>query len=171
MFWLLLSCAHPKSRTFQCLMLCQWEATQESGREHGQDTNLSWPKDAPSHGTPCPVHKLGEAGANHSQGMGLGGFNHWVSIWVLNTGWWQTALCMSCLFGFYGTVFLYYIVMTIINRNNYHYHYSYLLFVSIIKLFLSEPWLLFSFPIVLLNPSEKGKILSCAQCLCVVLCC
>jgi len=41
MFWLLLSSAYIKSRTFQPPLLCQRRGAQEAGREHSQD---SWPK-------------------------------------------------------------------------------------------------------------------------------
>lgn len=42
-FQSLLSCAHPKSRTFQCLLLCQCWAAQEAGKDQGQER---WPGQA-----------------------------------------------------------------------------------------------------------------------------
>lgn len=37
MLWSLLSSVYPKSRTLQCLMLCEWGAAQEAGRKHSQE--------------------------------------------------------------------------------------------------------------------------------------
>lgn len=66
MFWLFLGGGYPKTRNFHCLVICWWRVTEESRREHGQDSYLiawvTWSDQVwiPYHRRSCSVYELGE---------------------------------------------------------------------------------------------------------------
>lgn len=60
MFWVLLSSACPKSRTFQCAMHCQQGCAQEAGRDHSWAADSNWPRVTPClYGMPSKLRGLG----------------------------------------------------------------------------------------------------------------
>lgn len=71
-FWLLLSNACPKSRTFQFPMLCEWRAAQGARRDHSWDSSTKMAKGL-FHTKEC-----------HAQYM-----NHMCACWLRGADCWQ----------------------------------------------------------------------------------
>lgn len=119
-FWLFLSIAYPKSRTFQFRVLWKQAGAQQGGRQDGQET---WPELAKGmfHNINAiySVYKLREPlrrGADCGLGMG------WVSVIV----WLAAALYITCFYRVFSLPSFYYYI-GLIN-----------LLISIVKL-LSQP--------------------------------
>lgn len=123
-FWLSLHHADPKTKTSECLMLCQWEGTQKAERDHSWDR---WQRDIPHHRMSWLMGRYPE-GAEWCLGSG----------WALIRGWWAIILCSSC---FSGVLILFLLVITVISVTTISTVITVFYFVSIMKLF-SQPWIL-----------------------------